>query len=202
MKIGIDIDGVLNNESTFLIDYGTKFSYDNQLNYSIDISKNGTHNIFNWSYVTNSLFWEMYYKIYLTSDKYIRQFSSEVVGKLHNNHIIEIITARDNHNTTLLQKDVEIYTKQWLHRNHVQYDQLIFTKRKCEYILKNKIDLMIEDNPDTILELCKHIPVICYHTPYNSYVQDKNIFRVNSWYEILNILEESSVKRDNGYEYG
>lgn len=190
MKIGIDIDGVLNDESTFLIDYGTKFSYENTLRYLIDTSKNGTHNIYNWSSAINDSFWEKYYLTYLTSDKYIRQFSNVIVSELHNNHEIHIITARDTHNTQLSQKDVEVLTKQWLSRNCIQYDKLVFTDNKKLYILENEIDVMIEDNPDIIMELCEYIYVICYHTSYNDYIQDKNIFHVNSWYEILKLLME------------
>ena len=188
MRIGIDIDGVLNDEYTFLIDYGTKFSYENALRYLIDISKNGTHNIYNWSSTINDSFWEKYYMTYLTSDKYIRQFSNVIVSEIHNNHEIFIITARDTHNTQLSQKDVEIFTKQWLNRNCIQYDKLVFTKDKKLYILENEIDVMIEDNPDIIMELCQYINVICYNTSYNNYIQGKNIFRVNSWYEILKLL--------------
>jgi len=185
MKIGIDIDGVINNEAAFLIDYGTKFSYENFLNYYIDVSKNGTHNIFDWPHEIDNTFWEKYYVIYLTSDKYIRQFSQEIISKLHENNEIHIITARDSHNTKISQNFVELLTKSWLEKNQFPYDKIVFTSNKRQYIKDNSIDIMIEDNPYSILELSNDIPILCYHTAYNSFAEGENIFRVNSWYEIL-----------------
>lgn len=195
MKIGIDIDGVLNDEAAFLIDYGTKYLYENSMNYSIDTSKNGTHNIYDWPIEVNTCFWEKYYSIYLASNHYIRQFSSEIISKLYQRHEIHIITARDNHNTQLSQKEVESLTQDWLHKNYFQYNSLVFTKDKRQYIQEKGIDIMIEDNPDLIQKLCKDIPVLCYHTSYNTYVNGKNIFRVNSWYEIFKIIDNSIMLR-------
>lgn len=200
MKIGIDIDGVLNDEAAFLIDYGTKYSYECALDYLIDTSKNGTHNIYDWPPVINDQFWEKHYLTYLSSDKYIRQFSCEVISKLQKNHEIHIITARDTHNTGTSQKDVEILTKQWLAKHQIQYDAISFLKNKYDYIKQNGIDIMIEDNPDTIMELCNYMPIICYHTAYNNHVRGKNIFCVNSWYEVLKFFEtdKSFIKEKNG----
>ena len=190
MRIGIDIDGVLNDEAAFLIDYGTKFSVENSLEYLVDSSQNGTHNIFNWLPEINVCFWEKYYKTYLTSDRYIRQFSAEIISMLYEKHEIHIITARNTHNTKLTQSEIEKFTENWLINNNFKYDWLIFTEQKREYINKNSIDIMIEDNPDLVMELHQNMPVLCYNTTYNNHVIGNNIIRVSSWYDIYRIFKE------------
>lgn len=188
MIIGFDIDGVINDEASFLIDYGTKYAYDRNMDYIIDTSKNGTHNIYNWPSSINDDFWEQYYFTYLTTTKYIRQFSKEILSKVHEKHKIIFITARDTHNTSLSQEDVETMTKEWLNKNQFEYDQLVFTKNKYDYVKSHGINIMVEDNPDTITEMSKEIDVLCYHTAYNDYIEGEKIFCVNSWFEIYKLI--------------
>ena len=44
---------------------------------------------------------------------------------------------------------------------------------------------MIEDKENNVLEIGKHIPVLCFDAPYNAKVlENENIHRVYSWYQI------------------
>ena len=76
----------------------------------------------------------------------------------------------------------------WLCEYKIPYDKLIFVKssneRKSDEIIENKIDIMIEDNPNNIIELSELIPVICYDASYNKDCENKNIIRCYSWYDI------------------
>ena len=80
--------------------------------------------------------------------------------------------------------------KNWLRENKILYDELIFSKSskesKSQEIVKNKIDLMIEDSPNNIKELSKLVPVICYHAEYNRNCNGNKIIRCYSWYDIYN----------------
>lgn len=65
--------------------------------------------------------------------------------------------------------------KEWLLEKYIIYDKLVFSKalneKKNQEVIKNKIDLIIEDSPNNINELSDIIPVICYDTIYNKIVQ-------------------------------
>ena len=74
-----------------------------------------------------------------------------------------------------------------------QYDQYI----KFEHIIKNKdkYEKMINDYwTKNIKELAKKMPVLCYHSSYNSNVVGRNIKRVYSWYDIYNKIKNGNLK--------
>lgn len=185
MKIGIDIDGVLTDIHTFFLDYGSKFSYERNLN---GIVKNEGY------YITEILgcdksehgkFWHRNLKYY-RQKKYTREFAPEIIRKLKKQgDEIHIITAR---------REVERkWTAKWLKENRISYDKLIMTEEKLEYCIENNIDLMIEDNSDNINKISTKIPVICYDHKHNKKCQGENIIRCYGWYEIYKEIE--NIKR-------
>ncbi len=114
MKIGIDIDGVLNSQYNFCIDYGTKFC--NELGkYKLEnINVIDTTDMFLWGEDIAHKFWNKYRKdlvITLPAKKH----SAEVIKKLKNEgNEIYIITARRNNDewfSNSLKKEVEKYYK-------------------------------------------------------------------------------------------
>mgnify|MGYP004594739899 CR=1 FL=1 len=50
--------------------------------------------------------------------------------------------------------------------------------------MENKIDIMIEDSSTKINELVKIVKVLYYDTRYNRNIENENIIRVYSWYDI------------------
>lgn len=129
MKIGIDIDGVLNSQYNFCIDYGTKFcneigKYKLENVHAID-----TTDMFLWGDEVAHKFWNKYRKdlvITLPAKKY----ASEVIEKLKSEgNKIYIITARRNGDEWFpddLKNDVEKITKNWLKENKIYYDEIVF----------------------------------------------------------------------------
>lgn len=84
-------------------------------------------------------------------------------------------------------KRIEI---QWLDDYSIYYDKLIFsTKDKLDFIVDNKIDIMIEDDPKNIRTISNVIPVICYNANYNKLCEGNYIIRCYSWYDIYNIIK-------------
>jgi uncharacterized HAD superfamily protein len=87
-----------------------------------------------------------------------------------------------------------MWLKNWLGENNIAYDKVLFSKgsneNKSQEIIENKIDLMIEDNPNNINELSKLVPVICYNTEYNKQCNSDKIFRCYSWYDIYNKINK------------
>ena len=128
MKIGIDIDGVLNSQYNFCIDYGTKFC--NEIGkYKLEnVNAIDTTDMFFWDDEVAHKFWNKYRKdlvITLPAKKY----ASEVIEKLSNDgNKIYIITARRNGDEWFpddLKNNVEKITKNWLKENKIYYDEIV-----------------------------------------------------------------------------
>lgn len=197
MRIGIDIDGVLTNLEQFIMDYITKYCVENNMDYQIGKSNYDYYKTFNITKEAEMNFWKQYLEDYAIHEK-PRPFSAEIIQKLKKDgNEIYIITARwlSNREDSVGNRMREI-VKNWLDENKIVYDKLIFSKaaqeRKSEEIKEQKIDVMIEDNPNNINELANIIPVICYHSEYNRDCMGEKITRCYSWYDIyhkINLLK-------------
>ena len=85
--------------------------------------------------------------------------------------------------------------KKWLKKYNIYYDKLVFSnKDKVDYIIGNKIDVMIEDTPRNIDSISRVIPVICYNAGYNEVCIGENIYRAYSWYDVYRIVREEIKK--------
>lgn len=186
MRIGIDIDGCITDIARFIADYGTKFCYENNIEYTLREDEYNESKGLGISYENVEKFWNKYLPYYATKYK-ARDFATEVILKLKEKNEIYIITAR---NEDGLPK--EVYGKMqemvinWLKESNIVYDKLIFTNSsKLKYCMENEIEIMIEDAPENIKEISKQIPVLCFDNPYNKKIEGENIIRVYSWYDIL-----------------
>lgn len=189
MRIGIDIDGVMTNIEQFVIDYITKYCVENNIEYNIGNSSYDFCKTFDISEEIEMDFWYKHLESYAINEK-PRPFVAEIIEELKSDgHEIYIITARwgTNRDDDIGNKMRDIVNN-WLYENKILYDKLIFSKasqeRKTNEIIENKIDLMIEDNPNNINELSKIIPVICYNAEYNKECIGDSIIRCYSWYDI------------------
>lgn len=93
---------------------------------------------------------------------------------------IYIITSRSF--TTYENKHkakMQVFVKEWLDKNNIVYDELIFSRNKANICKEKNIDIMIEDKPENILLISKDRLVICYDHPYNNY----------SWYDIYDKIK-------------
>lgn len=193
MRIGIDIDGVLTDIERFVADYMTKYCIENNIEYRIGESSYNVHETFNISKEQGNNFWDTYIEDYAKNEK-ARTFAPEVIEKLkQEGNEIYIITARwgtskDDEKGSKMRETV----RNWLCEYKIPYDKLIFVKssneRKSYEIIENKIDIMIEDNPNNINELSKIIPVICYDAEYNRDCKGEKIIRCYSWYDIYRTI--------------
>ena len=190
MKIGIDIDGVITDIGRFTADYGTKFCYENGIKYTVKDDEYDEAKALGITYEQAEKFWNTYLGFYAT--KYpVRDFVSEVIKKLRENHEVYIITARNEDGLPPeTYGTMQSMVKQWLADNEIEYDKLIFTKgSKLPYCLENEVDVMIEDSPSNIMDISTKVPVFCFDNPYNKKIEGNNITRVYSWYDILNKIE-------------
>lgn len=186
MKIGIDIDGVITNYEQFLLDYGSKYCYENNIPINVDINEQEDEKKFNITPEQSMKFWNIHLAEY--ASKYqIRMYAKEIIDKLKKQgHEIYIITARNNYGLPKeLSGKMSELTKKWLKDNEIFYDEIFFTKGgKLKTILENNVDIMIDDDINNIKEISTKIPVLCYNAQYNTNIKGKNIIRVYSWYDI------------------
>lgn len=191
MRIGVDIDGVLTDEHRFIIDYGTKFLNDEGIEYTLHDDIYDNRKIFEINKSQYDAFWRKYL-VYYSENILIRPFASEVIKKLkQENNEVYIITSRSF--TTYeneYRQQMQNIVKNWLEKNNVVYDEIIFSTNKADICKKMNIDVMIEDKPENILSISKVIPVICYDHPYNKGLFDGNIIRSYSWYDIYKKIRE------------
>ncbi len=191
VRIGIDIDGVLLNMGQFVLDYGSKFCYEHNLDFEIQDGEYDERKAFGLSEEEAEKFWNEYLVKYIESMP--RECTKEVIDILKENHEIYIITARDEYG--LPQEyygSMQKLTKKWLEENKIYYDKLIFSSEgKLDVCQENKIDVMIEDSPNNIEKLSKgDLQVFCYDSSYNKKANGNNVIRVYSWYDILNKIQK------------
>lgn len=192
MNIGIDIDGVLTNDDDYVLAYTSKYCYENNLENFIDADLYEYRKL-DWDQETLDSYRDKYFMNYVKNEP-ARKFASEVIKKLREDgHKIFIITARYKtaDNGSMHGENIKECTLQWLKDNEIEYDEAIFTRPpKVKDIIENKIDIMIEDSPNTIGEIVKATKVLYYDTRYNKNIEHKNITRVYSWYDIYRKIKE------------
>lgn len=193
MKIGIDIDGVLNSQYNFCIDYGTK--YCNELGkFKLEnVNVIDTTDMFLWGEDIAHQFWEKYRKELVTTLP-AKKYASEIIKKLkEQGNDIYIITARENDDDWFadsIKNDVEKITKEWLNKNEIYFDKIIFgVKDKGTCCKENDIEYMIEDDPRNIRMLVGNTNVIIFDYPYNRGEEFSKITRAYSWYDIFNKIK-------------
>ena len=197
LRIGIDIDGVINNLEGFYLDYGTRYCFENNLPVTPNPFAYKIRHMYNWDKEEELKFFRTYAHIFFLTNQYLRGMASSVISYLLKKHKIYLLTARPSSliNELAIQKKytTELFTQEWLKQQNISYNQLIFTSAdKRETIKEHAIDIIIEDNPDFLKLVANQQPLIafCYHASYNMHISGENIVRVYSWYNILDHIRE------------
>lgn len=193
MNIGIDIDGVLTDIEKFMIEYGTKFCLEEDLEINIKQIDYSEMVMFNWTQEQSDRFWNRYFTGY-TLNETQRKFASEVINKLREQgNKIYIITARNEYGLSEeYYGKMQQLTKEWLRKQNITYDRLIFAKdeEKISQCLENNIDVMIEDSPRNINDISRKVKVIKYACKYNEDVEGANIITAYSWCHIYDLINK------------
>ena len=189
MNIGIDIDGVLTNNDDYLMDTVSKYIWENNLEgikrpYEYDYKK------WDWNQEILNKYREKYFWEYCQKEP-ARKYASEVIQKLkeEGNHIYIITSRHYSIENTMEGEKARKIAKEWLKENNINYDEIYFSLDKTKQIDKLKIDIMIEDSPETIPIFVKHTHVFCYDCRYNKDLELKNMTRVFSWYDIYGKIQ-------------
>lgn len=189
-RIGVDVDGCLTNVYNWYLKNGKEYA--SNIGKKL-INKNGYDPIemFNLTKEEFNDFLEKKLMDYSINEP-ARENASKVCKELiEEGYELYIITARFNSDKNdesgvKMRKIIE----QWFKDNSIPYTRIIYSSEdKLDICLTNQIDIMIEDKVSTLLDIKKHIPVICFDAPYNRNIDDNNLFRVRNWKEIKKILE-------------
>lgn len=191
MKIGIDIDGVLTDEHNYIIDNATKFFNKNNIQYVVHKDVYDNARLFDVTEEEYVLFWKEYFLDYCNNIS-ARDYAAEVISKLkdENNEII-IITARPF--TTYeneYKEQMQNIVRNWLDKNKIIYDEVIFSDNKADVCKELNISVMIEDRPENVVSVSSVVPVLCYDQPYNEKLSNDNIYRCYSWYDIYQKIHD------------
>ena len=195
MNIGIDIDGILTDFHTWILDYGSKYFYEKDIPVSFKLDSYKINDLFNLEDECYKDFWRDMFFVYLNT-AYVRTFASEVINKLKlEGNNIYIITSRNASDSSLVSREeLEISTKSWLEKNGIFYDSIHYAKESKVPIIESlNIDVMIDDQMDNIEPISKLIPVICMHTAYNADANIDNLYRCYSWYDIYKTIKEINL---------
>lgn len=188
MNIGVDIDGVLADDDTYRVDHIAKFCYEHGLP-EMD-NPNAYENKCNWKDEILEQYRKEYFFEYIRNAP-ARAYASEVLNKLEQRgHRIVVITGRyKTQENNALGEQMRKDTIAWLEKNKIPYQAIYFTHcPKVAEIKEAKIDVMIEDNPEILIESAKITRTFCMDNRYNHDLNVPNITRVYSWYDIYSKL--------------
>ena len=188
MIIGIDIDNTITDTLPILKQYCKRYN-EEVLKRDEPINEGGfsTFNLYNWTKEENIDFCVRHLEEVVLQAK-IKENAQEVIKKLkEEGNIIYIITARKKPEFNEPYK----ITERFLQDNGIVYDELVVGKaEKKQTCIDNKIDIMIDDEPQNINEISESIPVIAFDEIYNKTCFGKNVIKVNNWKQIYNIIKE------------
>ncbi len=189
MKIGIDVDGVLLDTSSFLQDYGSVFFRRQPVSPSA-YTVEEMYEVSGSAVTMFGLRW--FFPVYCRTYPPYAGAADVYASLRKEGHIILQITSRKlvtGHSP--LAALSRFLLKRWLYRNRFCYHELILcgeegvAAQKLRCCLEQQVQVMIEDHPDTALLLAQHgISVLLYDAPYNQHIRDARIQRVRNWEEI------------------
>lgn len=190
MIIGLDIDGVMIDDDSYILDYMTKYCFENDIP-NLD-NPYAFENKCDWTDVVINDYREKYFFNYIRNSS-PRRFVSEITHKLHEDgHKIVVITARyKTKEDSEIGKQMREDTKKWLDKNNIYYDKICFAvSPKIKEVVENSVDIMIDDSPEVIPEISKVTHVFCFDNRYNKDLKCSNVTRVFSWYDIYRKIKE------------
>ncbi|MGE6629295.1 5' nucleotidase, NT5C type [Bacillus sp. NPDC077027] len=181
LRLGIDIDGTVTAQDTFVPYLNESFQCAMTLD---DMTEYDLTKLLN---ITNEEFWGWMneHEPLIYKHAKLAFGAKEMLDQLKKKHQLIYITARRAHLTDL--------TYEWFKENQVHYDaiELVGGHHKLEAVRKHQIDVFFEDHHGnaTMIAQGANIPVILFNSPYNQMPVDDRIIRVNHWTEAFEWLK-------------
>lgn len=191
MKIGFDVDNVLVDQYNYQMKYGVP--YFEKRGYHVQ-NENGfdIEDIFQCSHAEREKFWTKYIWRYCLKEPMTVDAATVSSQLRKKGHEIVIVTGRahttENGITGKLFRWMLLH---WLKKNHFEYDEIFYCSEensaedKVRVCLEQKVDVMIDDKPDNLVALGRHINVICYSAPCNNSMNSLDQIRVDNMNQLL-----------------
>lgn len=195
MNIGIDIDDTISNTHDVLFSYAEKYTVE-QLKREIIkpeekfLSGNGYCQRFHqWTQEEANVFWDKYYAT-IIQQVTPKKFAKDIIREWRKiGHKIYLVTARFQLPTC----DIKQITKEWLQKNEIEYDEIIFNASdKVEAVKNNNIEVFIDDAVPNCINVSE-IGVKTYimdSMENQGYGEIPNVKRLYSW-----IHAEQEIKK-------
>ena len=149
-----------------------------------------TSNLYDWTKEEEKGFFEKYIDK-LRENVELKPFAKEIIHALKQEHEIYIVTARDK----ITDKDPCEEAKLYLEKHGIFFDEIIAECHdKLKYCLENKIDVIIDDEPQNIDAIAPKIPVIVFRGVQNENCSGKNVMKVDNWKEVYEIIKKLEKK--------
>ncbi len=193
-NIGFDIDGVLTDIAKFQLEEGKKFFKCEP----IDTNGFTIKDMFGCSEEEEYAFWKKNLVKYAISSP-VRKGMSDVISKLRKdgNKVYIISSRKFAADDNFLGKVMRTIVKENLKANKIEYDKLVFcTDSKEQAIKDNYISVMIEDNPDNIINLSKLTSVIGINCNYNKSINNCKMINPEEIEDLYKSIEDILDKNE------
>ncbi|QIW80674.1 hypothetical protein [Bacillus tequilensis] len=183
LRLGIDIDGTITAQDTFVPYLNRSF------NLSISLNDMTDYDLTKLLHITQEEFWDWMnqHEAIIYKEALLAQHAKQSLDLLKEEHKLIYITARRTHLTDI--------TYEWFDRQNIHYDhiELVGGHHKVEAVRNHNIDLFFEDHHGNAMMIAKEagIPVILFNSPYNQLPIDSNITRVNNWLEAVQWINKN-----------
>lgn len=187
ISLGIDIDGTITEPDCFIPHLNEAFGKELTLD---DIVQYDLHRLYGVSKdEMKEWFEEHSSRLYAASS--LQTGARRVLRSLAQQFRLVYISAR-----TESEYDT---TYAWFNKHDVPYDDvhLIGTHHKIETAREQRVQLFFEDKYDNACDLCEalSIPVILFDTPYNQGPLPDRVYRIQNWFDVPAIVEETITAR-------
>lgn len=191
MNLGLDIDGVLTNIEAFQFKYGIPYFKEKYQKNVVNENGKNMRQIFDCSKEEELNFWKENLIRYAIAEPAREDAAEYTKWAYENGHHIYIITCRIfATKQNFLGKLMRFIVKNWLKRNRIKYDEIIFCDEdKSEAIKKYDIKYMVDDDPDNIEALKDLTQIICMNAKCNEHIADSDVVRCHNFMEIIEYMK-------------
>ena len=197
MNIGIDIDGVLTDIHDFNLRHAPPFFKEKYNRDVVDDKPYDIRDIFACPDREWMSYWKRYLLKYATSEPArsgAKAFTEKLVEDGYGIIIISkrVFTAKK---WSPLGKVMRVLVKNWLERNGILHDEVVFCVHddedsKKDVCLEKNVKVLIDDEPTNIFSVASIAKVFCFDNTYNEDVEGDNIFRVHNFEEAYELISE------------
>ncbi|MCH5272681.1 MAG: hypothetical protein J1E35_03315 [Lachnospiraceae bacterium] len=198
--IGLDMDGVLVDLQKYQLEKGKRYfrkKFGTLEDLNLNTAAYDIQDIFGCTKKERTSFWNKYiweYALFFPA----RESADKMTHKWHKEgRTVDIITSRVYVTRNgMLGWLFRTMVKIWLHTQHIYYDRIKFCSEEGSAADKSKacqeydIKLMVEDKTDNMEEISKKTTIACFDAYWNSGYEKENVYRVNSFYQIDNLIRE------------